>query len=142
MFVFVVGCKAINPQENCRATLEFGRNNIYYITLPCDKKEQKLMDDRRRISYKYYFKDESIFFTNDYTDDTPYLVYRQMNFNYAEVPSFVFYDSITVQGMDESNETFWKAVKNKGVVMGYENVPENRKEEFDNAILSLTKKDK
>lgn len=137
-FLLIMSCKVFEPQRTCRTKLDFGKK-IYYVSIPCDNVKHKELDDHRRINYKFYYNDETIFFANDEVDVTPNLVYRNMN--ERDVPSFVFYDSISVEGIDDRNQnTYWRVVKAKGLVLGYENVPESRKFEFDQALLTLTQK--
>lgn len=40
----------------------------------------------------------------------------------------------------QDNGKYWKEIEKENLIIGYINVPENRKEEFDKAILSLKRR--
>lgn len=130
------GCKSLKDENStCDVKLSFQDN--YRITLPCYKRKNLEIEYHGERQYTFYYNDGAKFFVTDDVDVTPHVVYKHMDRN--KVPSFVFYENRLVDGRDETNNTLWKAVKEKKLVFGYENVPEWRKAEFDRAISSISK---
>ncbi len=133
---FLGSCKSLNNSGDCSTKLLF--SETYTILLPCNKQKDVETEYHGEKHYIFNYKDGSKFFINDDINVAPILIYKYLS--NKEQSSFVFYDKLLYEGKDENSQVYWKVIKQNGLVLGYVNVPESRKFEFDQALLTLRQK--
>lgn len=129
------GCVVLK-KDFCNSTLSF--QSEWEILLPCYKKKHLETEYHGEKHYIYYYENGAVFFVSDLYE-SPILISKYLNTK--EKSSFTFYEKLSYEGMDENNDTYWKVIKENGLILGYINIHQERKSEFDKAILSIKQKE-
>lgn len=85
--------------------------------------------------HRYWYSDSSLIYISDAKGNTTVndqLIRKQEG---AYSRKFLS-DSIMLKGTDERGN-YWQEVKHKGILYGYSNVPPEKKQIYDDAILSI-----
>lgn len=85
--------------------------------------------------HRYRYSDSSLIYISDAKGNTTVneQLIRQQDGAYSR--KFLS-DSIMLKGTDEKGN-YWQEVKYKGILYGYSNVPPEKKQLYDNAMLSV-----
>ena len=114
------------------------RKICVYMSIPngFDKKEfNGLHSGENGISFKYFDSSE-LYISNAFYDGTAINI---KNRYYSNKPRIADADTVDSFGVQE-NKLFWRELIVGKVVVGYLNVPLDKKEQYDKALLTLRKK--
>ncbi len=112
-------------------------DTVYLLSLPKGFELKKLKDDEGYSEYQAAYTDGPIvYITDDNKSGGSIDVPKRSKYGDDVYIRVLANDTLILSGVD-TNGYFWKEVKNRNVVIGYVNVPSNKKEEFDKALDSL-----
>ncbi len=128
---------------SCKSTqdvnITYQTNSIKAKAEIPDNFTKEIIEKGQDIEYRFSYSDSSMIYITD-ESGTPELNYNNIdNDSTAIQKSFLASmenDTLTLQGKDKLGR-FWKNKKLKSISIGYLNVPEARKSEFDKAISSI-----
>lgn len=91
------------------------------------------------VEHKYIYSDSSLIFITDFPNTPNYSILREEGlYNSKFNANVLAEDTLRLEG--RTAEGFWKDITYGKVSIGYQKVPESRKEDFDNALESFRKK--
>lgn len=111
------------------------RSHKVIMQVPNGFRLTKIYTGGEGAEYRYWYSDSSLIYVSDAKGNTTVneRLIRQQDGAYSR--KFVS-DSIMLKGTDERGN-YWQEVKYKGVLYGYSNVPPEKKQLYDNAMLSV-----
>lgn len=119
--------------------VETQKGYVYRFFIPKGYEENNLKRSLESEEKQFVYSDTSmIYITNE--EGTPITNYKNIDSDSIAIQrSFLALmenDTLTLQGQDKSGK-YWKNKKLKEISIGYLNVPESRKADFDKAISSI-----
>lgn len=133
--LIIFSCRSTKIDDTCNTQLNFTMDMT--IGIPCFKSKKIEIEYHGQKQYNFNYDNNCIFFVSDNSNETPMLLSKYLS--KEQNSSFVFRDSLSYVGKDNSNNTYWRVTKKQGFLTGYINVLEERKSEFDKAINSFNK---
>lgn len=119
-------------------TIAFNEYSAVSIFIPKKYRKKRLMREGL-CEYDFFYKDSSVLYIS-----TDVWIGSQINFsNRASIGHSAYFkeslnDTIVISGI-QKNGTYWKESILGNILVGYANVPFNRKEQFDQIVFSLSK---
>jgi len=137
ILLIIVSCKA--TQES---SVSYSTNSIKAKAILPKGFTKEIIEAGQNTEYRFLYSDSSIIYITD-EKGTPTINYKNIdNDSIAIQKSFLASmenDTLTLQGKNELGK-YWKNKKLKEISIGYLNVSENRKADFDKAISSIKMK--
>lgn len=137
ILLIIVSCKT--TQES---SISYSTNSIKAKAILPEGFTKEIIEAGQNTEYHFLYSDSSIIYITD-EKGTPTINYKNIdNDSIAIQKSFLASmenDTLTLQGKNELGK-YWKNKKLKEISIGYLNVPESRKADFDKAISSIKMK--
>ncbi|MFY0256378.1 hypothetical protein ACDQ55_20775 [Chitinophaga sp. 30R24] len=104
------------------------------MRVPKDFKLVKIYTGGEGEEYNYWYSDSSLIYISDAKGNASFneQLIRQQEGAYSR--KFMS-DSIMLKGTNKKGN-YWKEIKYKGLLYGYSNVPPDKRELYDNVMLS------
>ena len=134
VLLIIVSCKS--TQES---GISYSTNTIRAKAVFPEGFTKEIVEAGQNTEYHFLYSDSSVIYITD-EKGTPTINYKNIdNDSIAIQKSFLASmenDTLTLQGKDKLGR-YWKNKKLKEISIGYLNVPESRKADFDKAISSI-----
>lgn len=134
ILLIIVSCKAIQESN-----ITYSTNVVKAKAMIPKGFNKEIIEAGQDTEYRFLYSDSSLIYITD-EKGTPIINYKNIDSDSIAIQkSFLALmenDTLTLQGQDKSGK-YWKNKKLKEISIGYLNVPENRKEDFDKAISSI-----
>jgi hypothetical protein len=134
LLVLIFSCKSTQG-----VNITYQTNSIKAKVEIPDNFKKEIIEKGQDVEYRFSYSDLSMIYITD-ESSTPELNYNNIDNDTTAIQknflASMENDTLTLEGKDKSGR-FWKNKKLKNISIGYLNVPEVRKSEFDKAISSI-----
>ena len=122
-------------------TVKFSTGGLKYIMeVPLGYKLSKVTDDHRYIEHRFIYPDSSIIYiTNDDKSGGAVNTIKAKEYGEGVYLKILSSDTLNISGNEA--DKYWREQKDNKIVIGYINVPPDKKEQYDKALATLRKKD-
>ncbi|WP_062061809.1 hypothetical protein [Aquimarina longa] len=132
--LFIISCKTTQ-----KSNVTYFTNTIKVNAVIPKGFKKEIIEVGHNIEYHFLYPDSSLIYITD-EKGTPTVNYKNIDSDSIAIQkSFLASmenDTLTLQGKDKHGR-YWKNKKLKEVSVGYFNVPENKKTDFEQAISSI-----
>ena len=138
MFIISIFFAACAMNREFRVT----KFDYYKIEVPEGYLNHLIISGNHGKEYQYWYKDSMLFY---FSNETGIATQNYENISKNQetmiirTKAILENDTFNLEGKDDKN-LFWKECFYKGIIIGYMNVPNEKKAIFDRAISSLRKK--
>lgn len=126
---------------SAQRTVKFSTGrNVYEMDVPSGFKITKHRDDHSFLEFRLHYPDSStIYITNDYKSGGAFNTFKEKEYRDRVYLMIVLSDTLDLKGTNLGKH--WREQKKNDVIAGYFNVSEGKKEEYDQVLATLRKRD-